>query len=142
MIAETISQAGEPGKKFGVGRKMSSFGQSIPFAQAFPMLAALKTTVWIRPHGGTEENPQEQHFKFRKPPGEYIRCPKKGCTNGGWCIGDIVRDMIARRETHQKIEGKCNGLQLVIGPKFRKCGTHFTAEIELGYKPKVANAMP
>jgi hypothetical protein len=136
MTTRILSQDGEPKKQVAVERKMSLFGQSIPFAQAFPMLAGLETTVWIRPHGRTEENPQEQHFGLRNPPGEHIHCPKKGCTNGGWRIGDVMRDMIARRETHQIVEGKCNGRQWVVGPKYRDCATHFTAEIVLAYKPE------
>jgi hypothetical protein len=137
MTTQIAFQNGEPQKQVAVGRKMSLFGQSIPFARAFPMLAGLETTVWIRPHGSTEENPQERHFGFRNPPGEHIQCTKKGCTNGGWCIGDVMRDMIARRETHRNVEGRCNGKQWVVGPKYRDCVTHFAAEIQLAYKPEM-----
>jgi len=115
---------------------MSLFGQSIPFNQAFPMLADLKATVWVRPYGKMEENPPERYFRLGNPPREHIHCPKSGCTNGGWPIGDIIRDMIAKREMHRHAEGKCNGMQWVVGPKYRDCVTHFTAEIELAYKPE------
>jgi len=135
MTIKIISAAGEPKKKAPVEKKMSLFGQSIAFAQAFPMLADLKATIWVRPYGSTEENPPERHFGFGNPPAERIHCPKTGCTNGGWPIGDIVRDMIAKRETHRKVAGKCNGKQWVVGPKYRDCETHFSAEIELVYKP-------
>jgi len=138
MTAQIASEAGEPNKKVAVERRMSLFGQSIPFAQAFPMLAGLETTVWIRPFGRTEENSQERHFKLRNPPGEHIHCPKKGCTNGGWRIGDVLRDMIAKRETHRDVEGTCNGKQWVVGPKYRDCVTHFTAKIDLAYNPETA----
>ncbi len=104
------------------------------------MLADLKTTIWTRPFGPLEQNPQERHFKLRNPPGEHIQCPKKGCTNGGWALGKVVRDMIAGRETHQKVEARCNGRQWVVGPKFRDCVTHFTAEIHLVYKPEPEKA--
>jgi len=134
MTTRIVPHSEEPDKKFMAERKMSLFGQSIPFAKAFPMLEDLKTTVWIRPFGISEQNPQERHFGLRNPPGEHIHCPKKGCTNGGWRIGDVMRGMIAKREVHQIVEGKCNGKQWVVGPKYRDCTTHFTAEIELTYK--------
>jgi hypothetical protein len=138
MTTPIVSKDEEPVKRVAVERKMSLFGQSLPFAQAFPMVAGLEATVWIRPFGSTEQNPQERHFGLRNPPGEHVLCPKKGCTNGGWCLGDVMRDMIAKRETHRQVEGKCNGKQFVVGPKYRDCGTHFTAEIDLAYKPEAA----
>jgi hypothetical protein len=138
MPTQIAPQAGEPNKKSAPGRKMSLFGQSIPFVQAFPVLASMKTTIWTRPFGSLEQNPQERHYALRNPPGEHVQCPKKGCTNGGWAIGHIMREMIAKRETYRKIEGKCNGRQWVVGPKYRDCVTHFTAEIELAYKPAAA----
>jgi hypothetical protein len=137
MITEIAPQAGEPNKKFAAEGKMSLFGQSIPFTQAFPMLADLKTTVWIRPFGSLEQNPQERDFGLRNPPGEHIHCPKKDCTNGGWRIGDVMRDMIAKREVRRTVEGKCSGKQWMVGPKYRACVTHFTAEIVLAYKPEM-----
>ncbi|HEY5297840.1 MAG TPA: hypothetical protein VIK59_07930 [Verrucomicrobiae bacterium] len=121
-------------KQDSVERGSSLFGQSMPFIQAFPMLASLKATVWIRTGGGMDENPQERHFALGNPPGEYIRCPKIGCTNGGWCIADVLRDMIAKRETHRKQGGICSGRQRMNRSMFRECLTHFMAEIELSYK--------
>jgi hypothetical protein len=136
MTATNMPAAKEPKKKVSVEKKMSLFGQSIPFTQAFPMVKSLTIKVQICPHGSTEENPQERHFKLSNPPPERLHCPKSGCTNGGWCLGDIMRDVIARRETHRKVEGKCSGRQWVVGPKYRECVTHFRAEIELAYKPE------
>jgi len=135
MTAKIMGQAGEPKKKVIVEKKMSLFGQSIAFAQAFPMLADLKAKVWVRVHGITEKNPPERNFSFDNPPAEHIHCPRTGCMNGGWPIGNIVREMIAKRETHRKVEGKCNGRQWVLGPKYRECATHFSAEIDLAYEP-------
>jgi hypothetical protein len=125
-------------KGITIERGLSLFGQTLPFTRAFPMVAILKTTVWIRPYGRREENPQQRHFGRRGPPGEHIRCPNTECTNGGWCIGDIVRDMIAKRETHRTAEGSCNGWRRTNDSEYRKCLTHFTAEIELGYKSEAA----
>jgi hypothetical protein len=135
MRTEIVLPAGEPKKNPAAGKRMSLFGQSIPFAQAFPMLVDLKATVWVRPCGLTEENPPEQCFTLGNPPPEHMNCPKSGCTNGGWPMGDIIRDMIAKRETHRRAEGKCRGRQWVAGPKYQDCVTQFTAEIELAYKP-------
>jgi hypothetical protein len=136
VTTKIMEQGGEPKKKVPIEKKMSLFGQSIAFAQAFPMLADLKATIWTRVYGRTEQNPPERHFRLGNPPVEHIHCPKTGCTNGGWPIGNVVRDMIAKRETHRNVEAKCNGKQWVVGPKYRECVTHFTAEIDLAYKPE------
>ena len=142
MTAKIMARTGEPKKNVSVEKRMSLFGQAVPFNQAFPMLADLKVKVWVRPYGSTEENPQERSFRLGNPPREHINCPKSGCTNGGWRIGDVMRDMIARRETHQKVEGKCQGKQWVVGPKYRDCVTHFSAEIELAYKLETVKGAP
>ena len=112
------------------------FGQPTTFDKAFPTIANLKATVWIRQGGPMDESPQERHFSIGNPPGEYIRCAKIGCTNGGWCIGDILRDMVAKKETHRKAGGICSGKQRMNRSMFRECLTHFMADIELSYKPE------
>jgi hypothetical protein len=89
-----------------------------------------------------EEQPPELYFSLGDPPPDYINCPESGCTNGGWPIGDIIRDLIAKRGTHRHAEGKCTGRQWVVGPKYRDGATHFTAEIELAYKPEPAEVAP
>ena len=145
MTSNITSPSGEPKKQVAVEKKMSLFGQTIPFNQAFPMLAGLQATVLVRPHGSVEEKPSELYFSLGDPPPEHINCPESGCTNGGWPFGDIIRDLIAKRETHRRAEGQCTGRQWVVGPKYRDCATHFTAEIELAYKPeptKIASALP
>ncbi len=122
-------------KQDSVERGLFLFGQPTTFDKAFPTIATLKATVWIRQGGGMDGNPQERHFATGNPPGEYIRCPKIGCTDGGWCIGDVLRDMVAKRETHRKAGGICSGKQRMNRSMFRECLTHFTSEIELTYKP-------
>lgn len=121
-------------ERLAIEKRMSLFGQAVPFTQAFPILAVLKATIWVRPFGSTEQNLRERHFRLNNPPGEHVTCSKTGCTNGGWRIGDIIRDMITKRETHRHVEGNCNGKQWVVGAKYRDCVTHFTAEIDLAYK--------
>jgi hypothetical protein len=122
-------------KQDAVDRGLFVFGESVSFSKAYPMVADLKVTVWIRTGGPMDGKPQERHFAIGNPPGEYIRCPKVGCTDGGWCIGDALRDMTDKRETHRKTGGICSGKQRMGRSTFRACLTHFTAEIELTYKP-------
>ncbi len=138
MNAKTMSPAGETTNGDASGRKGYLFDQPTSFAQAFPMLGTLKATVGIRPYGSTEEKPQEKHFSLGNPSLDQIGCPKPGCRSGGWPMGEQIRDMIAKRETHRHVEAKCNGKQWIVGPKFRNCMAHFTAEIELTYKPEAA----
>jgi hypothetical protein len=126
-------------KQDSVERGLSLFGQPTSFGQAFPTVASLIVTVWIRQGGTLDDAPHEHHFSIGNPPGEYIRCSKTGCTNGGWCIGDVLREMVSKRETHRKAGGICSGRQRMNRSMFRECLTHFQANIELTYKPEGAS---
>ena len=123
-------------KQDAVDRGLSLFGQPTTFRQAFPAVATLKATVWIRQGGPMDGAAQERHFTIGNPPGEYIHCPKIGCTNGGWCIGDVLREMVSKQETQRRAGGICSGRQRMNRSMFRECLTHFTSEIELTYKPE------
>lgn len=117
-----------------VDKGMFVFGQPVPFKQAFPTLADMKATVRIRVGGGMDGNPQTRHFSLDNPPGEYVRCPRAGCTNGGWNIADAIREMVQKGETHRETGGICLGQERMNRRDFRKCLTHFEADIDLTFK--------
>ena len=121
-------------KQDKVERGLYVFGQPVPFKDAFPMLSDLRAHVQIRTGGPLDERPQERHFSLEYPPGEYVRCPKPGCTDGGWCIADVIREMVAKKETQRKSGGICTGRQRMGRSNFRECLTHFMADITIRYK--------
>jgi hypothetical protein len=121
-------------KQDAVEKGLLLFGPPATFAKAFPTISDLKATVWIRQDGPMDGDPQQRHFSIGTPPGEYVRCPKMACTDGGWCIGDVLRDMVSKHETRRKAGGLCSGRQRMNRTMFRECLTQFTADIELTYK--------
>jgi hypothetical protein len=116
-----------------VERGLYIFGQPVPFSEAYPQIAGLKVTVEIRkdgPMGRTDT----RYFGSEHPPGEYVRCPRSSCVDGGWCIGDTLREMVEKREAKRQTGGICLGRERMNRSNFRKCLTHFSADIEITYK--------
>jgi hypothetical protein len=110
------------------------FGQPVPPQQAFPTIASLKAKVLIRSGGPMDENPRERYLSLESA-SEYVRCPRSSCVDGGWCIADAIRDMVAKNDTHRETGGICSGKERMNRSMFRKCLTHFHAEIDITYKP-------
>jgi len=109
------------------------FAQPTTFTKAFPTIKDLAVRVAIRKDGPMDGDPQTRFLTIQNPPGEYIRCSNSRCTDGGWCIGDVLRDMIAKGETSRKAGGICAGQERMNRSSFRKCLTHFSAEITISY---------
>ena len=109
-------------------------GQVVAFSQAFPTLARLKARVSIRPAGPDDPNPHVRDFTLSHPPDEHIRCPRPGCTEGGWRLGDVLRAMVAQGETERRMVLLCPGRDPTSPPQAHHCATQFSALIELAYK--------
>lgn len=109
------------------------FGQPTPFAKAFPTIKNLQIKVEIRTGGPMDSRPDIRYYTIQNPPGEYIRCPRARCTDGGWSIGDILREMVVKGETNRKAGGICAGQERMNRSSFRKCLTLFSAEISVEY---------
>lgn len=109
------------------------FGQPTPFGKAFPSIKDLQIKVEIRKGGPMDSHPDVRYYSIQYPPGEYVRCNRSSCTDGGWSIGDVLREMVAKGETHRKAGGICTGQERMNRSSFRKCLTQFTADITLTY---------
>ena len=109
------------------------FSQPTTFDKAFPSIKTLQIKVMIRKGGPMDGAPQTQYFSIQNPPGEYIRCVNSGCTDGGWRIGNVLRDMVEKKETSKTVTGICSGRERMNRSSFRKCLTQFSAEIKLSY---------
>ena len=116
-----------------VERGLNALGKPIAFSEAFPTIGALRIEVEIRKDGpmGPADT---RYFGIDRPPGEYVRCPRSSCVDGGWCIADFLRDMVAKGETTRQTGGICSGQERMNRSNFRKCLTHYSADIEIGYK--------
>lgn len=100
----------------------------------YAAVSDMQIEIRIKRGGSLDENPLIRHHTLANPPGEIIRCPKAGCVDGGWYIVDILRDMIARKETDRKTGGICKGKQRMGRAGYRDCLTDFEANIHLKYK--------
>lgn len=109
------------------------FAQPVPFEKAFPSIKSLQIKVEIRTGGPMDARPDIRYYTSQNPPGEYVRCPRSSCTDGGWCIGDVLREMVAKGETSRKAGGICAGQERMNRSSFRKCLTLFSAEITIAY---------
>jgi hypothetical protein len=127
-------------KQDSVQKGLYLFGQPTTFSKAFPTVADFKITVWIRKGGREDGRPLRQPFTIDNPPGEFIRCPKSDCVNGGWCIGDILREMVSKNETYRKTGGTCTGKQRMNRSATRDCLTDFEADIELVFNSNTSKS--
>ena len=109
------------------------FGRKVPFSEAFPEIADLRVEVemGVKRHG----NPQRV-YTLRNLPGEYIDCNESLCYNGGFSIGEILRDMVSAGETERKENRICKGYH--GSPKGRRkykdCLNFFQIQVQIQYK--------
>ena len=81
-------------------------------------------------------HPVIHHFSTAHPPAEFIACGRSGCTGRGWRIADVLREMVAARESHREAGGICDGRERMSRSNYRSCLTHFEADIALTFKPE------
>jgi len=116
------------------------FAKKVSFEEAFPEIEDVRVEVEEFGHGVYEEN-RRSVYPSKTHLGEYIDCRNPLCYNGGFSIGDILREMVAHGETELEIRKMCQGNE--ASPKgrkvYRKCLNMFTVKVSLTYrKPKPA----
>ena len=103
------------------------------FDQAFPQVATLSGTV-EEDGDGVSERLRVQHLG--KDTGEYFDCSNPLCYNGGFSLGDILRSMIASRDTHKEDTRFCQGYE--GSPKgrrrYRDCMNSFRIKVDIEYR--------
>ena len=50
-------------------------------------------------------------YNAKSLPGEFINCRKPRCFNGGFSIGNILREMVRNRQTDQSLTVYCQGYE-------------------------------
>lgn len=120
-------------KQDGIESGAYVFAQPTTFSDAYPSIKVLSIKVEIRKGGPMDGAPRVLHFSVQNPPGEYVWCTNPRCTDGGWCIGDVLREMVAKKETNKTSGGTCTGRERMNRSSFRECLTHFMAEITVSY---------
>ncbi len=111
------------------------FGKKASFDEAFPTIEDLTVEVEEFGQGITKGNRQRVYRK-QNFPGEYIDCDNPLCYNGGFSIGEILREMVANTQMELDTSKLCQGNE--GSPKGRrihkKCMNAFHIKVSIKYK--------
>ena len=105
------------------------------FDKAFPEIEDVKVEVTESGEGTTQLN-RERIYRKQTFPGEYINCHNPMCYNGGFSIGEIIRDMIKNKQAELATYKMCQGYE--GSPKgrrrYRSCVNSFDTKVTIKYK--------
>jgi len=85
---------------------------------------------------GRNAEPFELRISHKESMREYVDCHNPDCFNGGFSLGDILRDMIAGRQEEFIGTSFCTGQEgdpEEAGPH-PSCGTRFAVEATVRYR--------
>ena len=109
------------------------FGQKVPFSQAFPEIADIRIEVEI---GTAPSGNPKRFYSGHHLPGEYVDCDNSLCYNGGFSIGEVLRDMVRKREADREGRAICAGYE--GSPKgrrkYRDCLNFFRYKVHVDYR--------
>jgi hypothetical protein len=111
------------------------FGKKVSFDEAFPGIEDL--TVEVEESGDDVINRNRKSI-YRKQyfPGEYIDCSNPLCYDGGFSIGEILREMVRDKQTELEKSMLCQGNE--GSPKgrriYKKCMNFFNIKVSIKYK--------
>lgn len=107
------------------------FAKKVGFDEAFPQIKDLTIEV----SEGSLGRGRSRAMVYHKDIGEYINCSNPMCYNGGFSIGKVLRNMVAKKETEFSDTEICKGYE--GSPKGRKryrtCVTMFDYKVTIEY---------
>lgn len=113
------------------------FGQKVSFEKAFPDIADLRVTVTENGYGVTEGFDTQTYLKSV---GEFVNCSNSSCYNGGFSLGNVIREMVRQKKTHAEEHHACQGYE--GSPKgrkrYRSCINSFHIVADIKYKEQPA----
>ena len=109
------------------------FAQKVPFAEAFPEIEDVRIEVEI---GYALSGNLKRVYSGQHLPGEYVDCDNALCYNGGFSIGEVLRDMVGKREGDREGSTICRGYE--GSPKgrrkYRDCFNFFRYKVHIEYR--------
>jgi len=113
------------------------FGDKVSFEKAFPMIEDVQVEVEEDGYGPGSRQGIFGPYRYSPPHmGEYINCSNPICYNGGFRIGEILRQMIREKQTDLETSKTCQGYE--GSPqgrrKYRECINHFEIKVHIKYK--------
>lgn len=110
------------------------FTQKTTFEKAFPEIENISVTVNETGEGPYRGSGTSQYGKTSI--GEFINCKNTKCYNGGFNIGDVIRELVFKKETESEGTAFCQGYE--GSPKGRKkyedCENYFTYKVKIEYR--------
>ena len=112
------------------------FSQKKPFDEAFPEIADIRIEVAesTDPIWGTPR--ARVYSRENGLPGEFVDCHNSSCYNGGFSVGQMIRDMLRDKKTEAETAAMCRGYE--GSPKgrrrYRTCLTTFKVKIQIVYR--------
>ncbi len=115
------------------------FAEKASFDEAFPQIADIRIEVEI---GHAPSGNRKRVYTRPHVPGEYIDCDNSLCYNGGFSIGEVLRDMVGKGETGRSGSAICRGYE--GSPKgrrkYRDCLNYFRYKVQLTYRSDAAGS--
>lgn len=108
-------------------------GEKTTFEKAFPEIEDIRVIVEEYEDFMSEG---KKRYYSKANAGEYIDCSNPVCYNGGFNLGQIIRNMVISHQTKLETTEYCQGYE--GSPKGRKkygpCEHYFKVNIEIKYK--------
>jgi len=97
------------------------------FKEAFPTIKNIR--VEVVQSDSFSWNPSEPRIYSRSNFVDYIECRER-CQDGGFRVGELVKEMEKRREVDREITAYCQGREKRTQ---RRCKNQFSVEIHIEY---------
>lgn len=108
-------------------------GEKVPFCKAFPQVEKVELHVRVSEWPSEETTPR---YYTQDNLGEYVDCINPRCYNGGFRIGDILREMVRNGQKEFSGSASCQGYE--GSPKGRRnygpCDMRFAYTVKLTYR--------
>ena len=109
------------------------FSEKTTFEKAFPEIETVNVEYTETSYVGKN---QGTLTRTEKNLGEYINCTNPLCYNGGFSIGQILRDMVRKKEVHWEGSKICQGYE--GSPKgrrkYRSCVNIWNIKVDIVYR--------
>jgi hypothetical protein len=110
------------------------FFQKASFEDVFPQIEEL--SVEVEENGKGVKTGFNKLIYTKKYIGEYINCRNPLCYNGGFSIGEILREMVKNKKVDLATTRSCQGYE--GSPKgrqrYKPCWNSFTIKVHIKYK--------
>ncbi len=111
----------------------SPFARKVEFEEAFPQIDTIIVEVEEEGEGVFAEINKQIYRK--NDLGEFIDCSNSICYNGGFSIGQIIRQMVSEERTDLETSKICQGFE--GSPKgrnrYRSCLNRFKIGVHINY---------